>query len=253
MNFGSRSSHRLWLRTEEATTCPARRRAAGTVSLSISLNPESRVVPGEYRLRIQARAANNASVSDTAFALGRDPAGAPGTAHDPAEWEGRAVPSSSINSNSSMKVRTSAHYTLQASDPGHELQYRFRTNIITVEPGPVAHDRPRAFASRRRGRDSVVQFQVEATPAKGTAAFSDGRVSVEPRARLRPLPGTVRDRARHHRRAHDRRDLDATSSVMAMPRASTALARSATADATSAGAVAPTQAPTAVTIPRSST
>src|SRR6185437_3333508 len=39
-----------------------------TVTLSVALDRESRVVPGEYRLRILARAANNATVHDTAFA-----------------------------------------------------------------------------------------------------------------------------------------------------------------------------------------
>jgi len=147
-----------------------------TATLSVSLDPESRVVPGEYRVRIHARAENNASVSDTVFAsavilpVRRGPL----TIQQMGGSNGTQLEYQVELFN---EGRASAHYTLQASDPERALQYRFRTKIITVEPGRSRTIVLSVRERRRRGRGSLVQFQVDATPAKGppltaTASFN---------------------------------------------------------------------------------
>jgi peptidoglycan/xylan/chitin deacetylase (PgdA/CDA1 family) len=138
-----------------------------TVMLSVSLDPESRVVPGEYRIRILARAASNSTVTDTAFAA----AVILPTRQSPLTI--REIGASSGNQKDYQlelfnEGSATAHFTLKASDPENVLQYRFRTNIITVEPG---RSRTIVLTVRDlfgdRTRTSTIQFQVVATPSKG--------------------------------------------------------------------------------------
>lgn len=136
------------------------------VTLAVSLDRESRVVPGEYRLRILAHAAMSDAVSDTAFAaaviLPERPGpltirqmGASNGAH-------REYQLDLFNEGG-----TTAHYGLAASDPERRLNYRFNADIVTVEPGRSRTIVLSVRDRRRRSDGSPVQFLVVATPARG--------------------------------------------------------------------------------------
>ncbi len=136
------------------------------VSLAVSLDRDSRIVPGEYRLRILAHAALSEAVNDTAFAAAVILPQRPGplTIRQMGASSGaqREYQLDLFNEGG-----TTAHYTLAASDPEHLLSYRFNADIVTVEPG-----RSRTIVlsvrDRRRRTDGIpVQFLVVATPAHG--------------------------------------------------------------------------------------
>ncbi|HEX7103265.1 MAG TPA: protein kinase [Nitrolancea sp.] len=136
------------------------------VTLAVSLDRESRVVPGEYRLRILAHAAMSDAVSDTAFAAAVILPERPGplTIRQMGASSGaqREYQLDLFNEGG-----TTAHYTLAASDPEHLLNYRFNADIVTVEPGRSRTIVLSVRDRRRRSDGAPVQFLVVATPARG--------------------------------------------------------------------------------------
>jgi peptidoglycan/xylan/chitin deacetylase (PgdA/CDA1 family) len=136
------------------------------VTLAVTLDRESRVVPGEYRLRILAHAAMSETVNDTAFAAAVILPERPGplTIRQMGASSGgqREFQLDLFNEGG-----TTAHYTLAASDPEHLLNYRFNADIVTVEPGRSRTIVLSVRDRRRRPDGAPVQFLVVATPARG--------------------------------------------------------------------------------------
>ena len=136
------------------------------VTLAVTLDRESRVVPGEYRLRILAHAALSDAVSDTAFAAAVILPVRPGplTIRQMGASSGaqREYQLDLFNEGG-----TTAHYTLAASDPEHCLNYRFNADIVTVEPGRSRTIVLSVRDRRHRPDGAPVQFLVVATPAIG--------------------------------------------------------------------------------------
>jgi peptidoglycan/xylan/chitin deacetylase (PgdA/CDA1 family) len=136
------------------------------VTLDVSLDRESRVVPGEYRLRILAHAAMSDAVNDTAFAAAVILPERPGPL---------TIRLMGASSGAQREYQldlfneggTTAHYTLAASDPEHLLTYRFNADIVTVEPGRSRTIVLSVRDRRRRSDGAPLQFLVVATPARG--------------------------------------------------------------------------------------
>lgn len=157
------------------------------VTLAVSLDRESRVVPGEYRLRILARAAMSDAVSDTAFAAAVILPERPGplTIRQMGASNGTQCEYQLDLFN---EGGTTGHYTLAASDPEHRLSYRFNADIVTVEPGRSRTIVLSVRDRRRRSTGVPVQFLVLATPARGEPISVTANFNRSPSEGMRLFP-----------------------------------------------------------------
>ena len=142
-----------------------------SISVKVRLDADHPPLPGEYRVQLQVRPTYaEATVVDVPIAIIVDPETTTrlDLQHVGRESSRRVVYHATITNDGDRLE----HVSLQGRDRDHRLHFRFRPEMVTIEPGRSRTIRLEVTDRLRRSGADYISFEVTAHPSTGPSAIT---------------------------------------------------------------------------------
>ncbi len=137
-----------------------------SISVKVRLDADHRPLPGEYRVQLQVHPTNaESTVVEVPIAIMVEPEMTTRLELQPVGRESnrRAVYHATVTNDGELLE----HVSLQGRDVEHRLHFRFRPEMVTIEPGRSRTISLEVTDRRRRSSSDHISFEVTAHPSSG--------------------------------------------------------------------------------------